>query len=515
MRKDSLKVIRPSQRFGRILAALLLSAGLLLTACGDETNSRTLPTEAAGLTTAAGSPVSSPAQTTAGTSTTASTGAITAATAATTTATTAATGATTTDPGTKPGGTPNPISAVPTVKVPEAATQEMNKIASQTEKTRKLNFKQPVERNFMTRADLAKYQEEEFRRDNPPEDITKYQKIYEIFGFTPKGFDLARTYIDLLNEQVLGFYDPQTKKLYIVVDGDPNKVSPLVKFTVEHELTHGLQDQYYDLQKLRPIRKPTDTEWNDDRDAALTALIEGDAVQSQTVWLLGGNLSQSELQQIVTESGSSSSNQLDKSPLILKDTLLFPYEAGASFVQQVYQKGGWAAVDKVWKESPPQSTSQILHPEKYLNRVEPVKVALTSQVETLGNGWKSLDINTQGELQTRIWLQGGVGADEAKKAATGWAGDRYQVVEDAQGQAGFVWRSQWDNDKESGEFYQSALSAAKKIYSLNGDGTGSDVKRTWTTATQDISLIRKGNEVLITVMPKGGNADKVVGKIGF
>jgi hypothetical protein len=191
-------------------------------------------------------------------------------------------------------------------------------------------------------------------------------------------------------------------------------------------------------------------------------------------------------------------------------------------VKSLYDKGGWAAVNKAWTDYPPKSTSQILHLTKYQNKVEPVKVDLPSMVAVLGSGWKSLDVNTNGELASRIWLQTGMSnpkdqaaKDKAANAVKGWAGDRYEALENAQGQVGFVWRTQWDSECNATDFYTTASASLKNLYSLSGDGSGADPKKSWSNADQDISLIRKGNEVLVTVLPKGSGIEKVAAKLGF
>ena len=99
---------------------------------------------------------------------------------------------------------------------------------------------------------------------------------------------------------------------------------------------------------------------------------------------------------------------LDNAPLILSESLLFPYQEGQTFVKALYDKGGWDMVNKAFTDYQPKSTSQILHSTKYFNKVEPVKIDLPSMVDVLGSGWKSLNINSNGELATRIWLQTGM-----------------------------------------------------------------------------------------------------------
>jgi hypothetical protein len=520
-----------------LVVVVWLALGLVLSGCGGESTPLTLATATPGPTTAAATattaatavPTTAAATTAAAVPTTAA--ATTAAAVPTTAATTAApatTRAATTSVAATPAattgsGTPGSVADnVPTVKVPDSARQVVNAISKQTEKTRSLTFKTPVETNFMTRADLTKYQQAEFTKNNPPENIARDEKILKVFGFAPKNFDFAKTYIDLLNEQVIGFYDTETKKLYIITDTDPSKVDPLAKFTAEHELTHALQDQFFDLQNYSPTRKPEDKEWSDDASTARLALIEGDAVQSQLNWISGGNLSQAELQELIKSSQSSNSNVLDNAPLILSEGLLFPYNDGNVFVKSLYDKGGWDAVNKAYTDYPPKSTAQILHPIKYQNKVEPVKINLPSITGILGSGWKSLDINTNGELAARIWLQTGMSnfKDSASKTAAsravkGWAGDRYEAVENAQGQVGLVWRTQWDSEAEATDFFNAASGSVKNLFGVSGNGTGTDLKKSWSNADQDVSLIRKGKEVLVQVLPKGTGVDKIASSLGF
>ncbi|MBN9390557.1 MAG: hypothetical protein J0I20_21180 [Chloroflexi bacterium] len=520
---------RPRKHLLRLTAVLWLALGLLLTACAEQNTPISL-----GLATTAPA-TTAPATTSASATTSAATTTATGTTAAATTAPAAtAPNATTAAPGTTSGTTSGTTAAgspaatggassdVPTVKVPDSARQQIQTIISQTEKTRNLTFKTPVETNFMTRADLTKYQTDEFYKDNPTENVTRDEKILKAFGFAPKSFSYAQTYIDLLNEQVIGFYDPRTKKLYIVSDTDPSKVDALSRFTAEHELTHALQDQYFDLQKFSPERQPSDQEWSDDASVAKLALIEGDAVQSQLNWIAGGNMNQTDLQELIKSSQDSSSKVLDNAPLILSESLLFPYNEGNAFVKALYDKGGWDMVNKAFTDYPPKSTSQVLHFTKYQNKVEPVKVTLPSMVDVLGSGWKSLDINTNGELSSRIWLQTGMAnpkdaaaKTQATNAVKGWAGDRYQALENGQGQTGFVWLTQWESDSAATDFYTAASGSMPRLFNLNGSGTGTDLKKSWSTADQDLTLVRKGNQVLVVALPKGAGVDKVTARLGF
>jgi hypothetical protein len=412
----------------------------------------------------------------------------------------------------KPTPTLAPL-PVPTVALPNNAEVVLTEVQQETEKVRGLTFINQVEKYIVKRSELGSYFLEDFKRSTTLEEIATVEKTLRLFGFTPQDFDYIKTYSELLGDQVLGFYSPESKKFYIVVDDPTKPLSPLGQHTTQHELTHALQDQYFNIQQLRPSRKDSDKQWNDDRDYAVTALIEGDAVQSGNQWVTGGYLTRQELNNFINEAQSAGNDDtLSKAPLILRDTLTFPYVEGANFVAQLCKQGGYAAVNKAFTEYPPVSTSQILNFEKYSKRIEPVKVELPDMVQTLGNTWKSVDINTIGELQSRIWLDGQLNKDDATKAASGWAGDRYQVLENNNKQLGFVWRSAWDSDNEAREFFDNAAKYLTIQFKLSG---GSGDKRTWQNSDSDFIATIKGKEVLISVMPKGDSLTRVVQKLGF
>jgi hypothetical protein len=193
---------------------------------------------------------------------------------------------------------------------------------------------------------------------------------------------------------------------------------------------------------------------------------------------------------------------------------MFPYDQGLVFVQAIYNKGGWDAVNKAFTDYTPRSTAQILHPDKYNKRVEPIQVELPSLVDTLGQGWKSVEINTMGELQARIWLNGVLSKDDATKAVNGWAGDRYQVLSDAQGRYGYVWRSQWDSETIASGFADATTTFLSKTYNMAGKSVTKQ-QHTWNTPDVDITLVQKGNQVLVVLLPKGSGVDKVTAKLGF
>jgi hypothetical protein len=145
-------------------------------------------------------------------------------------------------------------------------------------------------------------------------------------------------------------------------------------------------------------------------------------------------------------------------PAILRESLLFPYIQGLTFVQGIQAAGGWAAVDDVFPK-PPASTEQILHPDKYAAGEAPLAVGLPADLATrLGTGWKVALEDSFGEFQLGVWLRGNtaLGAGGANDAAAGWGGDRVAVVNGPSDTWGVVLRTRWDTEADAAAFEAAA-----------------------------------------------------------
>ncbi len=264
-------------------------------------------------------------------------------------------------------------------------------------------------------------------------------RLFIHLGLLPAGSSLEQMELDLDSGQVVGFYDPDSKGLYVL--SESGGVGPTEKLTFSHEFTHALQDQNFGLEKLA-----IDTADQGDRDLARTALPEGDATLSMTMWS-EKYMSVLDLLQVAGDSLSGpQADQLAKAPAILRETLTFPYEQGLAFVEGVYASGGWAAVDKLYA-SPPDSTSQILHPQLFAAGVKPVAVTVPPVPAALGSGWKLTMQDTLGEFQLGVWLEGEAPSSAeqsaAESAVSTWAGDRVGLYEGPGGSWAVVLRTMW------------------------------------------------------------------------
>jgi hypothetical protein len=128
-------------------------------------------------------------------------------------------------------------------------------------------------------------------------------------------------------------------------------------------------------------------------------------------------------------------------PLYIRASLIFPYNQGLKFQHVLVQKLGNDAFSKVFRE-PPVSTQQVIHPELYLGRVQPVPVALPALARP--KEWKVLTEGTVGEFDHAILLEQYLTKKDADELGQQWRGAAFGLVENKAGkQSGLLYASEW------------------------------------------------------------------------
>ena len=319
---------------------------------------------------------------------------------------------------------------------------------------RGLEEKTPIEPTIVSPEEIVDVIRTSFDEDYPPDEVAADERLYHGLGLLAKDKKLKDVYIDLLESQVAGLYDPVRKKLYVV--SKAGEVGPVEKVYYSHEYDHALQDQNFDLNAI------TDG-LQDETDEALArqALVEGDAYVLMTYWLQQ-NLTPEELTEVIQSSADPEAQQaLNRIPPIVQAQLLFSAIQGTQFVGGIQMSGDWAAVDAAFSD-PPQSTEQILHPEKFSGREAPIKVDLPDDLASkMGTGWSVVDEDTMGEHQTAIWLGSGSIA-AADDASAGWGGDRITILGGPDDAWAIAWHTVWDSDDDAAEFEVTAKAAVEK-----------------------------------------------------
>ena len=363
------------------------------------------------------------------------------------------------------GPTDRPTSPnVPPTASPEPSTTPVDSIAvygqieGEIVAIRGLEVTTALEPTILDRATLVANLTALFDEENRPEDIAAGERLLIALGLLEPGTSLRDAYLDLQGGQVIGYYSPDEDALFVV--SRSGAIGPTERSTFAHEFTHALQDQHFDLASLG-----TDDKSHGDRALAALSLVEGDAVASQTEWMLR-HLTVEELGQLIADASDPDVlAAFAGAPAILRETSLFPYQAGLQLVETLRGGTGFAAVNAAYAR-PPASTEQVIHPERYLETDEPTAVELGDE-GPLAAGWTAGPADTLGEFIISVWLrEGGVRPADARAAAAGWDGDRVALLDGPTGQSVVILRTVWDASAEADEFV-AAVELALRGYGID------------------------------------------------
>ncbi|MCA9880956.1 MAG: hypothetical protein KC442_24325 [Thermomicrobiales bacterium] len=393
--------------------------------------------------------------------------------------------------------------------VDPALEQRLTEIARETAALRGLDPLDNIDDLVLTRPELQQRLPDILTRDLDPAELEAATRALIAIGLLPEGSDLQQLTLELLGDQVAGFYDPLTDEMYVIRDGAFSAEA----YYYAHEVVHALQDAYLDPDDLMEVVESD----NDDESLAMAALYEGDAVAVSNDYLAAHPDLAFDL---MREAGSAvGASGLDRAPAPMVATLVFPYTAGLPFVTLLREDGGWDAVNAAYADMPA-STEQVLHPEKYAQRDQPVTLALPTPAEALGSGWREVHQNTLGELQVALLLADlppGRGFNTltgsielpapARNAAAGWDGDRYALWADTAGQETLVWRTAWDTEQDARAFAAALTRFEEARWGgvFNGE-SANDIA----LVTNDVAarILLRGQEVFYVQSPTLALADQ-------
>jgi hypothetical protein len=350
-----------------------------------------------------------------------------------------------------------------------------------------LKFKSLPKVEARTKEQVRDFLLKQFDEASPAAQLAGEEKAYKLLGLIPDTMDLRAFFLRVLTEQVVGYYDPKAKTLYVVSGADEQ----VLGITITHELIHALQDQYVNLDSIQKSGA------NNDRLAAAQALVEGEAQFEQISIMLGGP------QQIETRLPGAWDRVREEirnrqgempvfatAPMVIQESLLFPYLSGAEFVRRVKEKRG--------NTNPfgdiPRSTEQILHPPLFLGTPpdEPTTVTLPAP-----RGATKAYENDMGEFGTRLVVYEYLRDPQiAQRAAAGWDGDRFMVVERG-ADRGFVWALVWDSPVDAAEFTDAMVRATMRRTGAAERSVGKGVSYTAKGRTISIQPVSVGDRALV------------------
>jgi len=375
----------------------------------------------------------------------------------------------------------------PASKLPDAA--EINSILQQLSRITGFKIKRELPFELVTREQVNRFLKDQIRRTIKPEEIRAEEITLKKFGFVPPDFDLKQTTIDLLTEQAAAFYDFHRKKLFISDWATENMRSA----ALVHELAHALADENFSIQKY--LDQAGD---NSEESLARQTVVEG-----QASWLMlefaarriGKSLADPATAREYLSNGDSGSEGNDseypvfnKAPLYLKETLMFPYEAGQNFQQAVFLRDGKAAFARVFRE-PPLDTAQILHPPRYFDGVKPVTPELPHPVRHS----KSYVVGMLGELDERILLE-----QYIDRAAADDLGANYRIDKSKpDGRLMLVYASEWRDDGSAASYFRAYQTVLKKKWKRL-DVISASADRVTGKAEDGYFLLRRDGSIVLS-----------------
>lgn len=368
----------------------------------------------------------------------------------------------------------------------ELLTERTRIVSAEVAALRMLPFKHPVATRVQSPEHFKEYVLNEIKEQYGPDKGAGLIRALVRFGALEQAVDLEELYTKLLQSQAAAYYDPR-EEVYNLLTPDADQA--MLDYITSHELVHALQHQYFNLFDLL-LKEPE--RWRDNMDAAtaLSCLVEGDATVVMNLWLLRSmradlppvaqlmpvlqlglqyqaTLDYQTMMKWAKASGESmpgmgsfsqALEDLDEFPRYIVESMLSTYIHGAVMVADVWQQGGWDAVNALYT-NPPASSEQVLYPEKLIPpRDEPVDIRRDDFFMSLDKNWRRVSSSVIGQLGAGILFalwQDAEMRDEvwARATVTDWGGDRYYLYENAaNGEELLVWFTVWDDEEAAADF---------------------------------------------------------------
>jgi hypothetical protein len=327
----------------------------------------------------------------------------------------------------------------------------VDEISAFVEAERGLAFTEPVDVELAGEGKFQRRLLDDF--DEGVDDLRDTEVLLKAFGLVEADVDLVEAMRTLLGAGVVGFYDPETDEL--VVRG--TALTPYVRTTIAHELTHALDDQRFDLDR------PEYDDADDEIDFGFSALVEGNARRVEDAYRAG--LSDEErLDAAAEELSLGGGLDLGEVPLVLVDLISAPYGLGHDFVVQLIDDGGQEALDAAF-DAPPRTSEQVIDPATYEAGEGAIEVAVPAVAGQV------VDQGVAGQFLIQVVLADALDEGRARAAAAGWGGDSVVAWRDGQRPCATL-AAVGDDPRETAE-----LLGAFEDWAAGADrgGTGPDV----------------------------------------
>ena len=348
-----------------------------------------------------------------------------------------------------------------------------------------LPIRHAVKRQLTTRTEVEHYVLSRMKDDKDAQRLQSSEIVLKKFGLLDRDFHLRPFIVSLLTEQIAGYYDSKTKTVNMLDWIAPDQQKPVLA----HELTHALQDQHVDLDKWgdqssqavgKDVQEDNQHLQTDEEDTAREAVAEGQAMVVFLDWgLAPKGQSLSKLPDIAAqlndaEGDDSDSPVLRRAPLLLKESLLFPYREGLNFEQVVLKDEGPQEAFAGVLDRPPTTSYEVMHPRAWERRERPTLLTMPDIHPLIDSDYAPYDIGAMGELDVRILTELFAGKDAATLLTREWDGGMYYAAQsrtaatpeakDSTKSVALLYLSQWKSPEAAAKFAAIYASNLKRKY---------------------------------------------------
>jgi hypothetical protein len=415
-----------------------------------------------------------------------------------------------------PSATPSPMTKEQAKELFRSVDEILNFVSTDT----KLPIEHTVKRRLISRDEVNRYLREKFDEDQGAKRMERSEIVLKKFGLLDRDFHLRQFLLSLLTEQIAGFYDNKTKTVNLLDWIQPDEQKPVLA----HELTHALQDQKVGLMKWSDVSL-NGTSHNvqednrhlqvDEAETARDAVAEGQAMAvfvDYTMRSTGKTIADAPgladrlKDQVADTSGSP---VMARAPLMLQESLLFPYSEGLSFEQAILVKAGKEAAFAKVLANPPSSSFEIMNPEAYMAHA-PVPVLRMPDIHPLIDAeYTPYDIGVMGELDVRMLAELFGGREIATALTPAWDGGLYYAAQrksavtaaekESTASISLLYYSRWKNADSARSFMRVYANQIPRKYSgvVRRNKDEVDDEQVYSTNEGDVLISRSGSKVFV------------------
>jgi hypothetical protein len=276
---------------------------------------------------------------------------------------------------------------------------------------------QEIKRRLVSRTEIEAGLRRRFDDDKDAKRMQRSEIVIKKFGLLDRDFNLRPFLLSLLTDQIAGYYDAKTRTINLLDWLDAESQKPVMA----HELTHALQDHHVSLVKWssqspdsvsKNHHEDLDHVARDEMDDAREAVVEGQATAVFTDYILkpaGRSLIKDpEVIEIIRQqlaATGSDSPVMARAPLLLSESMLFPYRDGLGFIQDLWMDKGRDAAFVQLLDAPPSSTWEIMNPLEFEKHHPPPVPQMPDFHPLLDSAYKPYDIGQMGQFDTRILIE--------------------------------------------------------------------------------------------------------------